>query len=88
MMLFGKRINADTALEWGLVNRMAPHKEVVGCSVAIAKELIKVPPLAVKALKDCMQFWSKNGTRKEGLELETERFTVLLHEKLTKPDTK
>lgn len=78
MMLFGKRINAETAFKWGLVNRVTPHKQVVSTSVALAKELGKMPSSAVKALKACTQLF-KNG---DGLWLETELFTELLQEKL------
>lgn len=87
MMLLGRRINAQTAWEWGLVNQVAPHRQVVTKSLEVARELARMPAPAVKALKRCM-FFSRQGPDEGALYRETETFTKLFHELVKeKPET-
>jgi 2-(1,2-epoxy-1,2-dihydrophenyl)acetyl-CoA isomerase len=43
MVLLGERVPAAKALEWGLVNRVAPDAELMPTAMAIAEELAKGP---------------------------------------------
>ncbi len=43
MALLGERISAAKALEWGLINRVAPDGELMSTAVGVAKELAKGP---------------------------------------------
>jgi enoyl-CoA hydratase/carnithine racemase len=51
MTLLGKRINAATALDWGLINQVASAEEFAGAVDTVAAELAALPPLAVRYTK-------------------------------------
>jgi enoyl-CoA hydratase/carnithine racemase len=46
LFLLGSYIDADTALQWGLVNRVAPAAELVSTALALAGELAGNAPLS------------------------------------------
>jgi enoyl-CoA hydratase/carnithine racemase len=46
LFLLGRNIEADTALTWGLVNRVAPEPELEGVALELAGELAGNAPLA------------------------------------------
>lgn len=52
MLLTGKRINAQEALRYGLVNRVVPAGEHVAAAEEIAKTLLGNGPLAMRAIKE------------------------------------
>src|SRR5215469_8072476 len=68
MLFLGRMVRAETALAWGLVDRM----------VARDRELAAKPASAVRALKEC--FLQDGGAG--GLRLETEAFARLVGEQL------
>ena len=41
----GKRIDAQTALQWGVVNEIVPHERAVDVGIAIARGLAAKPAL-------------------------------------------
>lgn len=43
MMLLGTKLPAATALEWGLINRVAPDDDVDDAALALARELARGP---------------------------------------------
>jgi enoyl-CoA hydratase/carnithine racemase len=47
MCLTGRRIKAEEALEWGLVDQVVPHDNVRDAAIALAKEIAENAPLAV-----------------------------------------
>ena len=51
LVLTGRRIRADEALAWGLVNRVVPRERLMEESIAWARELASGPPLANAAAK-------------------------------------
>ena len=51
LFLLGRYIEATTALEWGLVNRLAPAEELEGLTLEIAAELAGNAPLAQRGNK-------------------------------------
>ncbi|AOL17352.1 enoyl-CoA hydratase [Sulfolobus sp. A20] len=51
MLLLGKRINADLALQWGIVHEVVEPEKLDERTYEIAKDLASLSPLAVKALK-------------------------------------
>lgn len=51
LMLRGTRIDADTALRYGLVNRVVPGAELQAESVAVAEELLSKSRTAVATVK-------------------------------------
>ena len=49
MILTGRRIKADEALEWGLADALAPFEEVRAQAIRLARELAQNAPLSVQA---------------------------------------
>lgn len=58
IILTGDRVDAQTALSWGLVNRVVEPDEVLDAALKMADAIIKNSPVAVKRSKfllyDCM----------------------------------
>lgn len=52
MMLTGKPISAQTALEWGLVNEVVPMDQLIATAERWAKEISVCSPLSVRATKE------------------------------------
>ena len=52
MALLGDPIDAPTALDWGLVNRVVPREDVVGVAMDLAERLAAGPPVAIGLVKD------------------------------------
>ncbi len=57
-MLLGKQIDADEALELGLVNRISEEDSVMDDAIAFANELAVRPPLSMKAILKVMSMGS------------------------------
>jgi enoyl-CoA hydratase/carnithine racemase len=51
MAMTGRRVAAEEALAWGLVNRVVPQAGLVEQAAAWARELAGGPPLALAAAK-------------------------------------
>ncbi len=54
MMLFGKFVDAPTALNWGLVNEVAPPDALMDEARAWAGRLLELPPLSLAAIKNAV----------------------------------
>jgi enoyl-CoA hydratase/carnithine racemase len=52
MLLCGEDIDADTALRWGLVNRVVEREELLPTARALAARICENAPLAVRAAKE------------------------------------
>jgi enoyl-CoA hydratase/carnithine racemase len=52
LYLTGERLDAEQALQWGLVNRVAPHAEVRGAAHDLAVQLTRKSPLIVRLGRD------------------------------------
>ncbi len=55
MTLTGDRIDAATALEWGLVSRVVPHDELLTAATELADRITKNPPHALRMAKRLLQ---------------------------------
>lgn len=55
MTLTGDRVDAPTALEWGLVSRVAVHDELLTAATEMADRITKNPPHAVRMAKRLLQ---------------------------------
>jgi len=76
MMLTGKSLTSEEALELGLVNRVVPPSQLLSETVSLADEISKLSPLSIRAcLKAVTQGLGLPLER--GLELETELFASL-----------
>src|SRR5437660_11208488 len=54
MLLTGDRINAQQALQWGLVNRVVPQSELMEAVLAMAQRIVANPPLGVRTTKEAV----------------------------------
>lgn len=52
MLLTGDRINAQQALQWGLVNRVVPQAELMDAAMELAERIVANPPLGVRTTKE------------------------------------
>ncbi|HET7305372.1 MAG TPA: enoyl-CoA hydratase-related protein [Segeticoccus sp.] len=52
MLLTGRRMPAEEASRWGLVNRVVPGSELREAALALAREVCSAAPLSVAAVKE------------------------------------
>ncbi len=52
MLLLGRRLSAERAAHFGLINEVVPHDEVLDTAMERARELASMAPLAVRAIKE------------------------------------
>lgn len=81
MLMLGRRINAKTALEWGLVNRMVPQKEVLKTAMQVAEQFSSKYMPAVMAMKRCVTEFIDLPVE-EGMRREVDEFIKLMRHKL------
>jgi enoyl-CoA hydratase/carnithine racemase len=78
MLLLGRMVRAETALAWGLVDRLVARERVLATARELARDLAGKPASAVRALKRCFL----EGDGASGLRVETEAFSRLVGEQL------
>lgn len=76
-MMLGTRIDANKALELGLVNRIAESSALAEEALSVAEKLASGPPLALAAIKKTARE-NLNATLDEALDRERERQLDLL----------
>jgi enoyl-CoA hydratase/E-phenylitaconyl-CoA hydratase/naphthyl-2-hydroxymethylsuccinyl-CoA hydratase len=52
LLLTDEPINADEALRIGLVNEVVPHGDLMARAEQIARQIVKLPPVAVRMMKE------------------------------------
>ena len=52
MVMTGRRMSAEEALRWGVVNRVVHPKELMDSARELAQQLVSSAPLAIAALKE------------------------------------
>lgn len=82
MLFLGKMIRAETALEWGLVNQISPHKEVLDHAIVLAETLLERDARALKEMKKCINFAGENDILK-GIEYEVGLFAEMMRLKFS-----
>ncbi len=55
MCLTGRRIKAEEALAWGLVDEVAPIENLRGAALTLAREIAEAAPLSVQATRATMR---------------------------------
>jgi enoyl-CoA hydratase len=76
LIFFGETINAATALELGLINKVVPLEELMDTAKIWAKKLAKKPPLALQMAKIAINSaWSSDS--ETGMRLEADAWTLL-----------
>jgi enoyl-CoA hydratase len=74
LMLSGRFLNANEAVEWGLVSRVVADESLLDAGLDFAREVADKSPLAVANAKQVMnQLWSENGSVASGLDYELAR---------------
>ncbi|MEM1148138.1 MAG: enoyl-CoA hydratase/isomerase [Pseudomonadota bacterium] len=71
MTLFGEKVFADQALEWGLINRVVPDEELMREARAYAKRLADGPTQALALIRDLV--WQAEDNDFDS-QLQAERF--------------
>lgn len=69
MLLLGEEIDAETALRWGLINRVVDRTELIPTAMDIAARIGRNAPLAVRAAKE-LAVRSFDMSLSEGLRME------------------
>ncbi|MDN3511110.1 MAG: enoyl-CoA hydratase/isomerase family protein [Candidatus Jettenia sp.] len=82
MLFLGKMIRAETALEWGLINQISPHKEVIDHAIVLAETLLERDARALKEMKKCINFAGENDILK-GIEYEVGLFAEMMRLKFS-----
>jgi len=68
MTFTGDRIDATTALSWGLVSRVVPHNELLTTANDLAERIVRNPPRALRMAKRLLQE-SRIGTLESTLQM-------------------
>lgn len=76
MLLLGEPIDAETALRWGLINKVVPMDELLTVATDYARRLAALPPLAVQACKE-LAIRARDMDRTSGLRLEETMLRML-----------
>ncbi len=59
LMYGGESIDAETALQWGLVNQVVPEERLLEEATKLARVLVERPLLAVRLIKSCINVGSQ-----------------------------
>lgn len=76
LCLTGAPIDAERALQLGIVNRVVPAAELEAKTLALATQLANAAPLALRGLLDCVNIGGECGLE-EGLEYESAQFGLM-----------
>ena len=76
LCLTGAPINAERALQLGIVNRVVPVAELESAVMQLAGQLAKAAPLALRGMLDCVNIGGECGIE-EGLEYESAQFGLM-----------
>ncbi|MBP1357091.1 MAG: enoyl-CoA hydratase/isomerase family protein [Sulfolobus sp.] len=76
MLLLGKRINADLALQWGIVHEIVDAEKLDERVYEVAKDLANLSPLAIKALKKIIHEIA-DSPMYAGFDIERKTFGIL-----------
>jgi enoyl-CoA hydratase len=76
VMYTGEFVDAETALQWGLVNQVFPGDQLLEEAGRLAQTLLERPPLALRLIKSCIGVGSQTDLR-SGLEYEARCIQIL-----------
>ena len=71
MLLTGREVSADLALEWGLVNETVEEGRSLARATRLAEEIVRHGPIALRYLKEAVNS-GLDGTLERGLRLEAD----------------
>ena len=76
LCLTGAPVDAQRALQLGIVNRVVPAAELEAQTMALAEQLAQSAPLALRGMIDCVNIGGECGIE-EGLEYESVQFGLV-----------
>ncbi len=76
LCMTGAPINAERALQLGIVNRVVPAAELEAETMQLAAQLANAAPLALRGMLDCVNIGGECGIE-EGLEYESAQFGLI-----------
>lgn len=76
LCLTGAPVNAERALQLGIVNRVVPAAELEAETLKLAAQLANAAPLALRGMLDCVNIGGECGIE-EGLEYESAQFGLM-----------
>lgn len=76
MLLTGRAVPADQALDWGLVNRIAPRAELLDEALALARKMAGAAFAAVRHVREAV-LKGLDLTTEQGLRLEADLYFLL-----------
>lgn len=77
LILTARKIDAESAYELGLVNKVLEQEELMGGAISLAEEIKKNGPLAVAQAKFAVNYGS-NVDLKTGLAIESKAYEVII----------
>jgi enoyl-CoA hydratase/carnithine racemase len=76
LLLTGKVITPEQALQWGIVNRVVPHEDLMKETVALAETIANKPPLAVRMMKRAV-YQAQTGSLRSHLDYISSQMALL-----------
>jgi len=67
MLMTGKMMDAETAQEYGIVNHVLPHEEVLDAALKIANQIAACPPITIEVIRRMMHRGNDDDYRWEDL---------------------
>ena len=55
LLMTGRRMGAEEAARWGLVNQVVPGERLLDAAMALARQIVQGAPLALAALKQVLR---------------------------------
>ncbi|MFX0067111.1 MAG: 2-dehydropantoate 2-reductase [Candidatus Hermodarchaeota archaeon] len=74
LILTGDIIDAERALDWGLISKIVPADELESTALSIAKKILKNAPIAVREAKRAIKMADRVMDLDAGLDFETRLF--------------
>ncbi|MFX0090422.1 MAG: 2-dehydropantoate 2-reductase [Candidatus Hodarchaeota archaeon] len=74
LILTGDIINAEQALNWGLITKIVPSDQLESEALSIANKILKNAPLAVQGAKQAIKMANRVMDLEAGLDFETQMF--------------
>jgi crotonobetainyl-CoA hydratase len=68
MILTGRRVPAQEGLELGFVNEVAPHDQLMGRALDLAKQILACSPVSIQASKDVVRRSLDTASVRESIE--------------------
>lgn len=76
LLLTGDLITAEQALQFGIVNKLVPHGQVMTASLAMMERIISNPPLAVRMMKRAI-YQAQTSTLRSHLDYISSQISLL-----------